>query len=138
MSLRVHSGEIHVLLIQIFDVVAYHFVVLFSRISRWTINRLPFQLLWDKIFTHRFSFYFAAICRTIEKWGVTILFAVQVTAQSENVAWRIFAHRHIGIRPDKDNTVTTITGHYHQQTGKRQFEHSPLHLIICKNECSCQ
>ena len=134
---RVHTREIHILLIQIFNVVAYDFVLLFSRISRRTINRFPLLLLRNQVFTYGLPIHFAAIRRTIEKWCVSILLAVQVATNGKNIAWCILTHRHIGIRPDEDDTITAIACQYHQHTGQRQFEHSPLHFIIGNDKCAC-
>ena len=135
---RVHTGKKHIFFIQIFDVVTNHLVFLFSRISRGTVNSLSFLVLRNQILTFGFTVQFAAICRAVKERSISILFAVQIAAQGENVAWCILTHRRIGIGADKDNAITAISCQYHHDAGQRQFKYPPFYLIIGYNDRRCQ
>ena len=137
-ALGVHAREVHVVLIQIFNVVADDLVLLFGGVCRRTIDGLTLSLLRHQILAFWFIIQFTTVGGSVEEWCVSILLTVQVTAQGEDVAWRILAHRHVGIRTDKDDTITAVACQYHQQTGQRQLEHPTPYLIIAYHEHPCQ
>ena len=77
---RMHTREIHVVLIHIVDIVAHDFVRLLRRVGHRTIDGFPFFLYRHQIITLCLTIQLAAIGRTVEKRRLAILLTVQITA----------------------------------------------------------
>ena len=134
MPLTVHARKPHIVLVQIFNVVADNVVVRLPGVGRRPVDRFSLLMPCHHIVALWLVIQFTAIGRSIEKRGVAILFAVQIAAQRKNVAGRILAHRRLGIGSDENHPVAAVACQHQQQTGHRQFQHPPLHLIIYNNE----
>ena len=134
MPLTVHAREPHIVLVEIFNVVADNVVVRLPGVGRRPVDRFPLLMPCHHIVALWFVVQFTAIGRSIEKRGVAILFAVQIAAQRKNVTGRILAHRRLGIGSDEDYPIAAVACQHQQQTSHRQFQHPPLHLIIYNNE----
>ena len=147
MLFAVHTGEEHVLLIDIIRLVALNLVaVRFVGVLLFFPLIYGSALLADRhaVVAVGFEQDLTCVGLSIEQWSVAILFTAQVGSQGEDILWRVLVHRRISRAADDDDGIRTVAYHYHEHAEERGVHQScgdhilsvtlPLHSKVKQGE----
>ena len=127
MTVGIHAWEEHVLRIDVFDVVALHFIavgLVGGSLLLTLVHRCAFLRHGHAVAAIGLQLHLRGVGLSVEEWTVAILLTAQVLAQGEDVLGRVLVHGRVGRGADHDDGVRRVADHDHQHAQQRSV-HQP-------------
>ena len=115
---RVHTWEEHFELVHVYIgiLVPRYYIAIFLALDLWCRSILGMSLFLNR-YTHialHLEFYRCVVCLSVEQRCISILLAVEVVLEREDIVGGVLVHWRVGIGADHDSSIATITNNHNR------------------------